>query len=523
MAGSLAILLGSFGVGHLASSQRSLLARSGFVSFFRSASPGVVLCAAAVVLGVGLLLHAWLRLGRAVAQAKESGQSWGAADVLRVSLWWSLPLLFALPIFSRDVYSYVAQGRLMAQGGNPYTDWVSQMPGWFGEASDQLWAESASPYGPLFLLLAQLAWLVTGGVPELGVVVFRLLAAAGTLLSYLGLTRLMRGKNDRAAWGTWIVIANPLWILSMAVSAHNDSLMIGLTLLSFAAARKKHAVQAIVLAGCAVAIKPIVVLTLPFLGLALLGGNPRLRARLQAWVVVGGGAGLMLLAFGAITGLWFGWIPAMAGQGSASPPNAPFGLLALAFASLFGLLGASVPLVQSMISALGKVAAVAGTAWLALRQVRRSALFDAGIALSLAAVLSPVMQPWYALWVIPLLVATTPSYGRGEQLIIVLSAVLCLGTSVVDLSVPQWVSPVLMYVVASVVAVTCLALLAVLDPTARACAALRGPRSPVWAATASILSSPVVLPGAVRPGTMSPRGASVAPIARSVPRKGRKK
>ena len=40
-----------------------------------------------------------------------------------------MPLLLTPPLFSRDVYSYVAQGKLMAGGFNPYLTGPSVMGG----------------------------------------------------------------------------------------------------------------------------------------------------------------------------------------------------------------------------------------------------------------------------------------------------------------------------------------------------------------------------------------------------------
>src|SRR5699024_7404254 len=86
----------------------------------------------------------------------------------------------------------------------------------------------------------------------------------------------------------------------------------------------------LVLVSLSIAIKPLTVIALPFAGLLLLGERPRLWARIRVWAVSLLVAAAVLVAAGSLTGLWFGWIPAMMSQGAAAFPYAPFGLFGLA-------------------------------------------------------------------------------------------------------------------------------------------------------------------------------------------------
>ena len=68
---------------------------------------------------------------------------------------WILPLLVVAPLFSKDVFSYAAQGEMMSHHINPY----HYGPGTLGSGPyvsgvDPLWANTPAPYGPLFLMLA---------------------------------------------------------------------------------------------------------------------------------------------------------------------------------------------------------------------------------------------------------------------------------------------------------------------------------------------------------------------------------
>lgn len=450
--GSALIMLGSWGVGFLPGSPHSIFARSSVLVPFRVPTASVLATAALLAVGALVLIRAWVLLGRlAVRSGGAEPEPVRARKVGAVAMAWSLPMLFALPVFSQDVYSYAAQGRLMSLGGDPYRDWVSQLPGWFGEGSDVLWAQSSSPYGPLFLALAQGVYWVSGGVPEVGVLLFRLLGLAGTWLTLVAVPRLCERRGVDAGWGTWIVVANPMWLLSMVASAHNDSLMIGLVLLAFLAALRGRWLPALLAVAAGIAVKPIVVLGLPFIGLALAGRHASWRRRWGAWTLTAVVVGAVLTALGAATGLWFGWIRAMADQGAAAQPWAPWGLVGLGLGALVTLFGGTPTALQSGIYTGGKVLAILLTLWLALFRPRLHPLAGCSIALTAAVVLSPTIQPWYGLWVLPLLVAWRAWYGAWEQLVVIASAVASLVGLIWMLSIPEWVWSPLVYAIAALV------------------------------------------------------------------------
>ena len=269
---SLMVMVGSWGVGWIPSSQESVLSRSRFLLPLRVEMLGVVALHAAA--GTGL--HAALPRLAAVAPTHPDRRRRDRLRVLRRAIWtWSVPLFFSFPILSKDVYSYLGQGRLMHAGRSPYQDWVSQLPGWFAQGSDSLWAESSSPYGPLFLMFARFTYFVSGGVPEYGVAMMRLVAVAGVALCLYAIPRLAEHTGGDGAWALWISVANPLFLLNMIAGVHNDGLMIGGVLLGFLLVFRKRHVLGVLVAALAVAIKPIVVLVLPFLGLAMVAARCR--------------------------------------------------------------------------------------------------------------------------------------------------------------------------------------------------------------------------------------------------------
>ncbi|OYL20295.1 polyprenol phosphomannose-dependent alpha 1,6 mannosyltransferase MptB, partial [Streptococcus pneumoniae] len=72
----------------------------------------------------------------------------------RTLLLWMLPLLIAPPMYSKDVYSYLAQSEIGSDGLDPYRVGPASGLGLghvFTLPVPSLWREAPAPYGPLFL------------------------------------------------------------------------------------------------------------------------------------------------------------------------------------------------------------------------------------------------------------------------------------------------------------------------------------------------------------------------------------
>ena len=112
----------------------------------------------AVLLGLGLLASAWLNLCRVAARADVCEQANVLARVRAATLSWSLPLLLAPPLFSRDGWSYAAQGTMAHRGISPYDHgpWSlvgpRSVPGPIVEGVDPRWMATPTPYGPVPLI-----------------------------------------------------------------------------------------------------------------------------------------------------------------------------------------------------------------------------------------------------------------------------------------------------------------------------------------------------------------------------------
>ena len=146
------------------------------------------------------LTVAWLGLGR-----------WARSGILTPrALWlvgalWAVPLFLAAPVFSRDVYSYLAQGTILHLGHNPYDD-PPVILAQLGQpqvldAIDPFWQHTTAPYGPLFLELVSGIVGVAGAHVVLGAQLIKLLGLVGLVLLAVCVPRLARALRSRSGPG----------------------------------------------------------------------------------------------------------------------------------------------------------------------------------------------------------------------------------------------------------------------------------------------------------------------------------
>ncbi|WP_205787418.1 polyprenol phosphomannose-dependent alpha 1,6 mannosyltransferase MptB [Specibacter cremeus] len=398
--GSALMFVGSLGIGWIAVA--SPMVRNRLVIALRAEGVGVTVSTILLTVGALLLIRSWLRLGQRLA-------AWGPGSlraVVTAICAWSVPLFIAVPIFSRDVYAYTGQGRLMAEGMNPYTTGISALNNWFALGADPSWAENRTPYGPLFLWLARGVVGLTGAQPDVSVLLFRAVAGAGVALCVVYIPKLAALHGVNGARALWIAAANPLFLISFVASAHNDALMLGLAVAGtyFAATRKP--LWGIALVTASIAVKPITVLLLPFIGLLWAGSAAGWGRKAWCWAGTAGFSLALLLLAGLPYGLGLGWTWALLDGTPGYTGYAPSGfggqLLELA-GNAVGLDGA---VVGDVFRKVLQAAAVAWAGWLVLRGDPQRVVRRLGLAFAVVVLFSPIIQPWYVLWFIPFLAAT---------------------------------------------------------------------------------------------------------------------
>jgi hypothetical protein len=389
----------------------------------------------AYVAGLVLLGVAWWRIGSALRCGSAPGLRW----MLATGAWWAVPLLFAPPLGSRDVYAYACQGAVWLDGHDPYAvgaavggcPWLAEVPA--------LWQDSTAPYGPLALLTSAVAVAVarsvTGGGPAsllVAVGALRAVAVAGALLVAAYGPRLARACGVDPAAATWLGLVTPLVAVHVVGGAHNDALVAGLVVAGLALAAPPRGggggvafggvVAAGTALGLAVAVKITAIAVLPFA--AVLALAPRRRRRRWGRAVgvlaaaAGGFGGLTLL-----TGLGTGWIAALAGTGAlAQWSSLP---TAIGMAVGYGLWGAGLPEAYDPAVGVARIiglAALVGVAAALLRRAWQHAdnirvvVMSGGIVLGAVVALGPVVYPWYAVTPLAVLAASTISAAHRRWL-----------------------------------------------------------------------------------------------------------
>lgn len=369
----------------------------------RSSTSGELLGRTAVLVGGALVLQSWLLLGADVLGDRLVD----VRTLWRILGLWLLPTLLVPPLFSRDAYSYFIQGRLMTNGLDPYTNGAAALSGWFRAGVDPMWAETPTPYGPLFLLIER-AVVELFQTPFWSAVGFRFVSVLGIVLAAWAVPRLAHLHGIDPAAALWLAVLNPLVLLHFALGAHNDALMVGLMLCGLYAAMRRRVVGTIALLAAAMSIKPIAIVVVPFAALAFLPRSTGLWKRIGAYASgIGAVLGVMLLS-GVAIGVGAGWIHALTTPGSVrtwlSPPTA-IGMAVGLLGQLFGddeLDSTAVAIVRLVCI----LAALGICAWLLLKPRGRSPIRGAVLAFTAVIFLGPVVQPWYLLWALPLIAVT---------------------------------------------------------------------------------------------------------------------
>lgn len=364
-----------------------------------------------VMVGLGLLASQWLRLCRrasAAADEPDGDSDGGVALVRGAVVVWSLPLLLAPPLFSRDGWSYAAQGVLERMGVSPYESGPGVLHGPVVEAVDPRWLDTPAPYGPLPLWWGSLVAEVTGD-PWLLVVGHRLLALVGLVLLAWAVPRLARWGGVDPGLASAVALASPFVLANGVAGLHNDLLMVGLSAAALVVAAERGWVAGAVVAGTAAAVKAPGGLVAVAVVLVSLPVAATLLHRVRRVAAVGAVAGGTLVALGVLTGVGSGWVTALGVPGSLTTPLSVTALLDEA-------LGGTV--VRTAGTVLALVVAAVATLWRPSGD-GASAVVSVATVMTAAVVLSPVVHLWYLLWALPFLAAARlPATARAAVMVV---------------------------------------------------------------------------------------------------------
>lgn len=414
-AGTLAVTAGGWAAG-------TLPVRGGAGLWQRHGGAVTTTGALVAYLGLTLLVLAWWQYGRRLRA--------GARDRVGVTLaCWAAPLLLAPPLYSADVYSYIAQGAMVLEGHDVYGAGPSVLgPGELGhEAAASVgghWTDTPAPYGPFFLVLAQAVVKLTGGAVVPAVLGMRLIAVLALLLIVWAVRGLAPERHRAGA--LWLAALNPLLLIHVVGGLHNDGLMAGLLLAGMRCAVRGRwvtgGVLAGVLIGLAMTIKSPAALGLLFAGILLARRRGPAAGLLPGAVAVAVAAGASVLA-----GTGFGWLRTQSVAATIHTALSVTSDLGLGL----GLLVSGEPEpVKGLVQKLGLLAAgavITAVAWRAWKG-RVDPVLGLGVSLLALVALSPMVQPWYVLWG-TCAVAALAWGGRLGQVLAVVSAGLAYETA----------------------------------------------------------------------------------------------
>lgn len=379
----------------------------------------------AMYLGFGLLMWAWVRLGRGVLANLV-----GCRGVLAAMIAWSAPMLIAPPLFTRDVYSYLAQGLLALHGFDPYEVGPAMLTGPIPDNVHWFWQTTPAPYGPLFIAVAKGVVLVAGDNLISSVIVMRLVLGCGLLMLLCALPGLVRHLGGRLPVALWLVAASPMTVVHLIGGLHNDMLMIGLLALGTLMTLERRHLGGITLVTLAMAVKATAGIALPFLlwvWASHLDGTQWQRFR-RALVPATVLAGVVFGATMLLGKVGMGWIPALSAPALiVNYISAPTGLgqAVHAVVSLFGDVDSSRFVHDGRVAGAAALVGILAKQWWRAREGGPDAVRRAAIALLATALLSPTTLPWYLTWSLALAAALpwesrTLSYVAGASVVLVL-------------------------------------------------------------------------------------------------------
>lgn len=395
--------------------------------YLRTLTTPSVMC---VFVGVSLLLLAWWRVGRLAR--RDGGIT--IKELLVTLVWWSAPLLVTAPIFSRDVYSYLAQGMMTALGVDAYQHGPALF-GWLAVDVPPIWQNTPAPYGPVFLTLAADVTSITGESKWLGFFGMRLLAIGGLALMVWAVPRIARATGVSPQVAVWLGVLNPLVLIHIVADAHNDALMLGLMMAGLALALERRPAAGAVLVTLAALVKAPAALALVFIvpmWVGQMSGAARwARAAVGTTAVAVG----TIVITTIVAGTGYGWIAALDTPTLAhtwTSITTDLGHWTGLLADRFGWASPDQVLAWWRLAGLG----AAGVVCLLLlrRYHRKDQVVGLGLGLAAVLALGPVVHPWYLLWsIVPL-----ASAARSQR---IQRAVIFMSVTMVVVVLPGGVQP----------------------------------------------------------------------------------
>jgi alpha-1,6-mannosyltransferase len=420
--GAMMITAGGLGAG--STRLHDPLLESAHLSWLRFGH-GLVLSSVLLWFGVAVMLFAWLWLGRRVVDGSATEYT-----MIATTGFWLVPLLLSVPVFSRDTYSYLAQGALLRDGFDPYSVGPIENPNVLLDNVSPIWTTTTAPYGPAFILVAKFVTMLVGDNVIAGTMVLRLCMLPGLALLIWAAPRIARHIGASGAIALWICVLNPLVIIHLMGGVHNEMLMVGLMMAGIALVFSRHPVPGVALVAVAAAVKATAGIALPFLVWVwmreLRGPNrhPKPDGRhgrrpLAAFAIASAASVAIVIAVFAVlswlAGVGLGWLTALAGSVKIvnwlTLPTAVANLTNAVGGLFFGVNFYAV-LEVTRIAGVVIIAISLPLLWWRFRHTDREALTGIAWAMSIVVLFVPAALPWYYSW--PLSVVSPLAQSRAS-------------------------------------------------------------------------------------------------------------
>ena len=406
-AGAALIALGGLGAG--STRQHDPVLEAAHLSWLRFGH-GLVVSSLLLWSGVAIIVVAWLWLGRRVVGPERVGDY----TMIATTGFWLAPLLLSVPIFSRDTYSYLAQGALLRDGFDPYVVAPIENPNSLLDNVSPIWTTTTAPYGPAFILVAKFVTLIVGDHVIAGTMLLRLCMLPGLALLIWAAPRVARHIGADGAVALWICVLNPLVIVHLMGGVHNEMLMVGLMMAGIALTFSRHHLIGVTLIAVAVAVKATAVLALPFMvwvWMRHLSGR-----RVRAFLIASATSVAIFMAVFAVlswlAGVGLGWLTALAGSVKIinwlTVPTAVANL-ANAIGGLFMPVNFYAILEFTRIAGIVVILVALPLLWWRFRHTDREALTGIACAMAVVVLFVPAALPWYYTWPLAVISALTQS------------------------------------------------------------------------------------------------------------------
>lgn len=342
----------------------------------------------------------------------------GIAIVIGVSALLSGVLAFTYPLLSDDMFYGIVGGRTFGcYGQNPF----SVPPARF--TKDPFlpyagWKDLTMPYGPLWVLISGTVARISDRGLLTTVLAFKALNVGVFLLTTGILARLLVKRLPRTALAGLILWAwNPLVLVEVASSAHNDIVMVGLVVAACACIASRRVTLALAALALAVAAKYVALILAPFFALYVLRREGHLRAGIRA---------LLPGCVAAVATLLALYIPFWVGFRTFGPVGEAQHAYGSLVAAARYLLPNDNHVLRDIALRGGALACYALCyGWLLYRGGKRvrDLFATSHTALLLLLLFWPFFMPWYTIWLVPI-AAITGQRRLARQIIVITGAAL---------------------------------------------------------------------------------------------------